>query len=57
MGVIIILKAMVNDAPIFSSEEEKLKDSLKRYQAIIDSTPICIKVFDDKIAPYYIIDL
>ena len=48
MGVIIILKVMVNDAPIFSSEEEKLKDSLKRYQAIIDSTPICIKVFDDK---------
>ena len=39
---------MTDSPPIFSSEEEKLKDSLKRYEQIIESTPICIKVFDGK---------
>ncbi|OGV91645.1 hypothetical protein A2783_00305 [Microgenomates group bacterium RIFCSPHIGHO2_01_FULL_45_11] len=30
----------------FQSEADKLHDSLERYRKIIDSTPICIKVFD-----------
>ena len=38
----------MNNPPVFSSDEEKLKDSLQRYEQIIDSTPICIKVFDGK---------
>src|SRR3989304_2419191 len=29
-----------------ASEEEKLKDSLMRYQQMINDTPMCIKVFD-----------
>src|SRR3989344_1753631 len=36
----------MRDALSFSSDEEKLKDSLVRYQQMINDTPMCIKVFD-----------
>ncbi|MHB9019762.1 MAG: PAS domain-containing protein [Minisyncoccota bacterium] len=32
----------------FSSEEERLKNALEQYKKIIEETPICIKVFDNK---------
>lgn len=30
----------------FLSDEERLKDSLERYRQMIDTSPLCIKVFD-----------
>jgi PAS domain S-box-containing protein len=36
----------MSDEIQFSSEEAKLKDSLERYEQLINETPICIKVFD-----------
>jgi len=38
----------MGNTSMFPSDEERLQDSLKRYQEIINSTPICIKVFDNK---------
>ncbi len=36
----------MGDKTIPYSEEEKLRESLQDYRQLIDSTPICIKVFD-----------
>jgi PAS domain S-box-containing protein len=36
----------MSNMPLFGSDEEKLKDSLDRYQQMINETPMCIKVFD-----------
>src|SRR3990172_9335705 len=38
----------MGDKTIPYSEEEKLRESLQDYRQLIDSTPICIKVFDAK---------